>query len=298
MVYNKSFGDVAFRVINNILMSVIGLLALYPIVWLVIASVSNPLELHTHHTNLIFWPRGFSLEAYRIVLNNNQLWRAYANTIFYVATGTTLSVIVSMMGWYVLSRKYLPGRTFFTLLIMFTMFFGGGLIPFFLVVNALGMFNTRWAMIIPNMVSVFNVVMIMAFCRSLPDEMEESARIDGANDWTTFLKVMMPLCKPVIAVMILFYSVGTWNSWLHPRIFLQSRNLVPLQVVMHEILIMANPDSANITGVGAVGGEERAAFMDAVQYAVIVVSMIPIVALYPVIQKYFISGVMIGAIKG
>jgi len=298
MVYNKSFGDVAFRVINNILMSVIGLLALYPIVWLVIASVSNPLELHTHHTNLIFWPRGFSLEAYRIVLNNNQLWRAYANTIFYVATGTTLSVIVSMMGGYVLSRKYLPGRTFFTLLIMFTMFFGGGLIPFFLVVNALGMFNTRWAMIIPNMVSVFNVVMIMAFCRSLPDEMEESARIDGANDWTTFLKVMMPLCKPVIAVMILFYSVGTWNSWLHPRIFLQSRNLVPLQVVMHEILIMANPDSANITGVGAVGGEERAAFMDAVQYAVIVVSMIPIVALYPVIQKYFISGVMIGAIKG
>jgi len=298
MVYNKSAGDVAFRFFNTLLMSIIGLLALYPIVWLLIASVSNPLELHTHHTNLIFWPRGFSLEAYRIVLNNNQLWRAYANTIFYVITGTTLSVIVSMMGGYVLSRKYLPGRTFFTLLVMFTMFFGGGLIPFFLVVNALGMFNTRWAMIIPNMVSVFNVVMIMAFCRSLPDEMEESSRIDGANDWTTFIKVMMPLCKPVIAVMILFYSVGMWNSWLHPRIFLQSRNLVPLQVIMHEILIMANPDSAAITGVGAVGGEERTAFMDAVQYAVIVVSMIPIVALYPVIQKYFISGVMIGAIKG
>jgi len=181
---------------------------------------------------------------------------------------------------------------------MFTMFFGGGLIPFFLVINGLGLFNTRWAMILPNMVSVFYVVMIMACFRSVPDEMEESARIDGANDWTTFLKVMMPLCKPVIAVMVLFYTVDMWNSWLHPRIFLQSRSLVPLQVVMNEILIMANPDIANITATGDVGSEARAAFLDAVQYAVIVVSMIPIVALYPVVQKYFISGVMIGAVKG
>ena len=298
MVYNKSIGDITFRFFNTLLMIAIGLLTLYPVFWLVIASVSNPLTLHTNDSNLIFWPQGFSLEAYRLVLENTGLWRAYANSIFYAIAGTTLSVTVSMMGGYVLSRKYLPGRGFFTMIIIFTMFFSGGLIPFFLVVNGLGLFNTRWAMILPNMVSVFYVVMIMAFCRSIPDEMEESARIDGANDWTTFLKVMMPLCKPVIAVMVLFYTVDMWNSWFHPRIFLQSRNLVPLQIVMNEILIMANPDVANITGTGAVGSEDRAAYLDAVQYAVIVVSMIPIVALYPVIQKYFISGVMIGAVKG
>ena len=298
-VYNKSAGDVAFRVINNIIMGIIGILTLYPVLWLVIASVSNPLALHTHHTRLIFWPLGFSLEAYRIVLENMLLWRAYANTIFYTVTATAFSVTICMMGGYVLSRKYLPGRGALTLFMVFTMFFGGGLIPTFLLINALGLVNTRWVMIIPNAVSVFNVIMIMSFCRSLPDEMEESARVDGSNDWRTFVRVMIPLCKPVIAVMILFFAVGNWNSWIWPRIFLRERRLVPLQIVMQEILHMANPDSANVAQ-HAEGwhGEERGAFMDAVQYSVIVVSMIPIVALYPVIQKYFISGVMIGAIKG
>jgi len=298
MVYNKSFSDVAFRFFNTTLMIIIGLLTIYPVLWLVIASFSNPLALHTADSRLVFWPVGFSTEAYQLVLENTNLWRAYANSIFYAITGTILSVTVSMMGGYVLSRKYLPGNTFFTLVLVFTMFFSGGLIPFFLVVNGLGLTDTRWVMLLPNMVSVFNVIMIISFCRGIPDEMEESARIDGSNDWNTFIKVMMPLAKPVIAVMVLFYAVGIWNSWLHPRIFITTRALVPLQVIMNEILIMNNQEMANIAGVGPVGGEDRAAFMDAVQYAVIVVSMIPIVALYPVIQKYFISGVMIGAIKG
>ena len=263
-----------------------------------LASASNPLALHTADRRLIFWPLGFSLEAYLLVLENVNLWRAYANTIFYTVAGTGLSVTVSMMGGYALSRSYLSGRGFLTLFIVFTMFFSGGLIPFFLVVNGLGLTNTRWVMLLPNMVNVFYVVMIMSFCRNIPSEMEESARMDGATDWTTFTRIMMPLCKPVIAVMVLFYAVDIWNSWLHPRIFLTNRSLVPLQIIMNEILILNNPEMANIAGVGAVGGEERASFMDAVQYSVIVVSMIPIVALYPIIQRYFISGVMIGAIKG
>jgi len=298
MVYKKSPGDVAFRVINTIILSIIGILTLYPVWWLVVASVSNPLALWRADSNLIFWPVGFSLDPYRLVLENTQLWRAYGNTIFYTFFGTIISVSISMMGGYVLSRKYLPGRGFLTMFIVFTMFFSGGLIPFFLVVNTLGLTDTRWVMLLPTAVNVFFVIMILSFCRGIPDEMEESARMDGSNDWNTFIKVMMPLSKAVIAVMVLFYAVQIWNMWLHPRIFLSTRALLPLQVIMNEILILNNSEVANITGVGAVHGDDRSAFMDSVQYAVIVVSMIPIVALYPFIQKHFMHGVMIGAVKG
>ncbi|MCL2527298.1 MAG: carbohydrate ABC transporter permease [Defluviitaleaceae bacterium] len=298
MVKYKSPGDVVFRIINTTIMAIILVLAIYPVVWLVLASVSNPLELHTAPTRLLLWPRGFSTAAYGMVMTNSQLWRAYGNTIFYAISGTFISVTVSMLGGYVLSRKYLPGRRFFTLLIVFTMFFGGGLIPFFIVVDALGLFDTRWAMILPNAISVFYVIMIISFCRGIPDEMEESAKIDGANDFYIFYKVMMPLAKPIIAVMVLFYTVDIWNTWMWGQIFLRSRSLLPLQVILREILVLTNPDMMNLGAHGVTAAAEQAAFMDAVQYAVIVVSMIPIVALYPVIQKYFISGVMVGALKG
>jgi len=298
MIKYKSPGDVAFRIINTTVMAIILVLALYPIIWLVLASVSNPLELHTAPTRLLLWPRGFSLVAYEMVMTNSQLWRAYGNTIIYAVSGTFISVTVSMMGGYVLSRKYLPGRSFFTLFVVFTMFFSGGLIPFFLTVDAVGLIDTRWAMIIPNAVTVFYVIMIITFCRGIPDEMEEAARIDGANDWYIFTKVMMPLAKPIIAVMVLFYAVDIWNTWMFAQIFLRNRALLPLQVILREILVLTNPEMMNLGAQGLVASLELAAFMDAVQYAVIVVSMIPIVALYPVIQKYFISGVMVGAIRG
>ena len=226
------------------------------------------------------------------------IWRSYLNTIIYAITGTALSVFLTIIGGYVLSRTYLPGRRAVMLMLTITMFFGGGLIPTYLVVRSLGMLDSIWALILPSAVGTYNLILVKTYFLSMPAGLEEAARIDGANDWTILWRIMAPLAMPVIAVITLYCIVGSWNSYIPPTIYLRTRSLFPLQVILREILLSGDTSSMNMsTGVSG-GFSDFEAYSEAVKFATIVVSTVPILCLYPVLQKYFVKGVMLGAIKG
>ena len=297
MVEERNFGSRVFDFFNIFLMFLLMVMTFYPIYYVLVASVSHPVQLFAS-TGLLLWPRGFALYAYEIVLSNPWIWRGYANTVFYVIAGGSLRVFLTLLGGYVLSRRYLPGRNFFLTMIIITMFFSGGLIPTFLVVNAMGLTDTRWAMIFPGAISTFNLIVTKTFLQGIPDELEESGRIDGANDWTILWRIIAPLATPVIAVITLFYVVGIWNSFLTPIIYLRDRDLFPLQVILREILLIGNQDFTNLTVGDAGGRQDFSAYADAVRYATIIVATIPVLCVYPFLQKYFVKGVMLGAIKG
>lgn len=299
MVKSNTIGDRVFTVINTSILLFLTLMALYPCLYVLFASVSNPMELYTAESKILLYPKGFSFAAYDIVLGNANIWRGYRNTLIYVLLGTSVSVFLTSLGGYVLSRRYLPGRKFFIVLITITMFFGGGLIPTFLVVRYLGMLDTIWAMVFPSAINTFNMILMMSFFRSIPDSMEESAKIDGANDWSIFSRIMVPLALPVIAVITLFCIVGVWNSYIPPTIYLRNRILFPLQVILREILLSNVDSSLGVsTSTSAGGYADVQAYTESVKYAVIIVSIVPLLCVYPFIQKYFIKGIMLGAVKG
>lgn len=218
---------------------------------------------------------------------------SYLNTFFYVVVGTTVNILLTSLGAYALSRKNVKWKNFIMFMIVFTMFFEGGLIPLYLLVSELNMIDTRWALIFPTAVSAFNLIIMRTAFQGIPDSLEESARIDGANDFTILFRIILPLSLPVVAVMILFYGVYHWNSWFHAMIFQQDRELFPVQLILREILI-ANDTNSMTTGVSAV---DAMPIGETVKYATIVVATLPILCLYPFLQKYFVKGVMIGGIK-
>jgi len=295
---STALSDKVFRVCNVVILTTLMLMALYPCLYVVFASFSNPVELYVSQSKLLWGPKGFSTMAYEITLQNARLWTAYGNTFLYVISGTVLSVFFSVMGGYVLSRRYLPGRVTLTFIITFTMFFSGGLIPTFLIVRTLKLYNTFGAMIIPSMINTMNVIYIMSYCRSIPDEMEESAKVDGANDWDVFWRIMVPLSVPIIAVITLYYAVGIWNSYIAPTIYLMDRKLFPLQVLLREILISEDELSMNITTTSDSAFQNIPAYKETIKFTTIIISMVPVLILYPFIQRFFIRGVMLGAIKG
>ncbi len=294
--------DRAFFTVDVVLLTIAFFAVLYPLVFILSSSFSDPYAVLAGEVWL--FPVRPTLEGYRAVLAYNDVWMGYGNTIFYAVVGTTVNVILTMMVAYPLSRKDFVGRNPLMFLFTFTMFFSGGLIPLYLLVRSLGILNTRAAMIMPTAIGVWNVIITRTFLQvTIPAELYDSARIDGASNTRILLSVVVPLSGPIIAVISLFYAVGHWNSFFPALIYLRSRSLLPLQMILREILIMFQPrmldevmqsmDEAQLEAM------TRREFLQALlQYALIVIATLPVLIVYPFVQKYFVRGVMIGAIKG
>lgn len=290
--YKKSVGQRIFDICNTIFLLSLVVITLYPLYYVLIASVSDPMKIYTTG-GLLLWPQDFSLGNYITALSYNPIWIGYRNTIFYVVVGGGLSVLLTVMGAYALTRRNLPGKNIVMFAIMFTMYFGGGLIPSYMVVKELGMLDTVWAVLLPGCVSTYNLIVTISYFRGLPYELEEAAKIDGAGDFTVLFKIMLPLAKPIIAVIALYYMVSIWNSYFGPMIYLDNPDLKPLQVVLREVLIQSKAEEEAATQGGAVE-----AYAEGMKYAVIIIATVPILCVYPFIQKYFVKGVTIGAVKG
>ncbi|MBU7317022.1 carbohydrate ABC transporter permease [Paenibacillus oleatilyticus] len=278
---------------NVVFLTLLMVLTVYPIVYVAFASVSDAASLMAHK-GMLWKPLGFSLEAYASVFNNPMILKGYGNTLFVVIVGLAFNLSLTAFGAYALSRKSLRYRKPLMLFIVFTMFFSGGLIPFYFTVKGIGLADSLWALIIPHAINTFNLIIMKTSFEAIPDSLEESAKIDGANDFVILFRIMLPLSMPVIAVMMLYYGVSHWNSWFHAMIFLQDRSLYPLQLILREILLQGEASSM------AVGATESDVAMLSVtlKYATIIVATVPILLVYPFLQKYFVKGALVGAIKG
>lgn len=281
-----------FRICNGIFLSVIAALMLYPFLYVLFASVSEPNAL-IRHRGLLFGPKGFNLGAYKLVFRNPNILNGYLNTILYVVLGTSINIIMTVLSAYVLSRKGFLFRKPLMFLAIITMYFNGGMIPLYLQVMRLKLLNTVWAIVLPTAMSTYNLIIMRTAFENIPSSLEESAMLDGASEWVVLFKIVIPLAMPTIAVMILFYSVNIWNSWFNAMIYLQDRSKYPLQLILREILI-ANDTSSMTAGIAG----DVVPLAESVKYATIAVATIPVLCIYPFLQKYFVKGVMIGAVKG
>jgi len=278
-----------------IILSFITLLVLYPLFFVLIASISAPETVMRGEVWL--WPKELSFVGYERLFANSELMRGFLNTLLYTTTGTALNVLMTIAAAYPLSRADFNGRGIFTAIIVFTMFFSGGMIPNYLLVKELGMLDTIWAMIIPSAVSVWNIIIMRTFFQSsIPKEMQEAAFIDGASNMRVLWRIVLPLSGPILAVMVLFYAVGHWNSYFSALIYLSDRANYPLQLFLREILVQGQMQEM----VDISDDSLARSLMDAeaIKYAAVIVTNLPMLLLYPFLQKYFVKGVMIGAIKG
>jgi len=289
----ESTGRKVFRFFNGLFMLFMIIVCFYPMLYVLFVSFSNA-ALFMEHQGPLLKPLGFTLNSYKMVFKDPMILKGYVNTIFIVVVGTCINIIMTALCAYFLSRKNVMFRTPIMIFVTFTMFFGGGLIPFYLTVRNVGLYNSHWALILPTVINTYNMIIMRTGFQGIPDSMEESAKIDGAGHLTILFRIIIPLAKPVIAVMVLYYAVGHWNSWFNAMIFLQDREKFPLQLILREILIQ-NDMSQMTTGVGLLDQE---AVAETIKYAVIVVATLPILLIYPFLQKYFVQGIMIGAIKG
>lgn len=291
--YRKSVAEHMFDGCNAMLLLLLGAATLYPIIHVLAGSLSDSNQLMSHQGPLLF-PIGFQWEAYRLVIDNPNIVTGYRNTLFIVVVGTILNVLMTAVGAYVLSRKQVYWNNILMLLIVFTMYFSGGIIPIYLLVyKTLHLKNSLFALIAPGLISTWNLIIMRTSFKQIPDSLLESAKIDGANDLGILFRVVIPLSMPILSVMILFYGVGHWNAWFNAMLYLRERNLFPLQLILREILIQNNTDSM----MSDVGTLDKQSVGESIKYATIMVATLPILAIYPFLQKYFVKGVMVGALK-
>ncbi|MBP1916223.1 multiple sugar transport system permease protein/putative aldouronate transport system permease protein [Lederbergia galactosidilyticus] len=291
---SESKSDRIFTVLNYTFLVLLLIIILYPLIFIVSASISSAQAVTSGKVWL--WPVDFSVEGYKAVFNHSKIWSGYANSLFYMVVGTLINVALTILAAYPLSRKGFRGRNIFMFLFVFTMIFDGGLIPTYLLVNDLGMVNTRWALLIPGALAVFNVIITITFFRTtIPGELLESAQLDGCNDFKFLWKIVLPLSAPIIAVISLFYAVGHWNQYFDALIYLRNENLFPLQIILREILIQSEVTSEMIGY--ATEFEAQTGLRELIKYAVIIVASLPVLIIYPFVQKHFVKGVMIGSLK-
>ena len=286
-------GDKIFFVINAIFLGILALIILYPIYFIIIASISDPDAVLGGQ--VVLAPVNITLDGYAKVFERGDIWRGYLNTIIYTVVTVILALAVTIPAGWALSRKTLPGKKFWMIFFIIPMFFGGGLIPFYNVRSGLGLINSPWAVILPAILSVWNLFMCKTFFESsIPEGMLEAARIDGAGKFRTFFSIVLPLSKAILAVMALYYAVGQWNSYFNAMIFLQDEKKYPLQLVLKEILI------ASESTVGGSGETilQQYRLANQLKYVSVIVSSLPVLCLYPLVQKHFAQGVMIGSLKG
>lgn len=293
MVIKRSRSEKIAYALIIALMIALMIVTAYPLIYVLFASFSDPVELMSHR-GILLAPRGFSLAAYEAVLQNPMIVIGYRNTLFYVTAGTSISLVLTVIGAYALSRKNVLWKSVIMFGIVFTMFFRGGMIPSYLLVGqTLRLQDSPLALIIPGAISTWNLLILKTAFESIPEALEEAARIDGANDFQILWNVFIPLSMPAIAVITLFYAVAEWNAWFGAMLYLRSREWYPLQLVLREILITSSTESMT-TGVSA---GDVLPIAETIKYATIVVATVPILFVYPFLQKYFVKGVMIGAIK-
>ncbi len=286
--------DRIFDILNYVFLTLCLLIVAYPLYFIVIASVSDPTAVYAG--KVILWPARFTLEGYQRILDYESFFTGYRNTVIYTVVGTTVNVLITIPGAYALSRKDLVGRNFFMMGVTFTMIFSGGLIPTYLLVISLNLYNTMWALILPVAVSAWNLIVARTFFQqTIPDELLEAATLDGAGNTQFFLRVVLPLSKSIIAVMVLFYAVNHWNSYFNALIYLKSAEKYPLQLVLRNILF-ENSLGDMVEDASTLALQQRLG--DLIKYGIIIASSLPLLILYPFLQRFFIQGVMIGAVKG
>ncbi|OUS67670.1 sugar ABC transporter permease [Paenibacillus sp. MY03] len=293
--------DRIFYIANYLVLTIIMLAVLYPLYFIVIASISDPQLVSTGH--VWFVPKGLTVEGYQNVFKNDVIWTGYANTIFYTILGTAVNLVVTIMCAYALSRKNLPGKGILMGVFVLTMFFGGGLVPTYILIKSLGLIDTRAVLIIPAAMSVFNMIITRTFFQSaIPDEIHEAAKMDGSSEWHTFVRIGLPLSAPIIAVMALFYGVGHWNQYFSALLFIYDQKLYPLQLVLRNILILnqqLNMDFSSVRSTDEINVLVRQANMaESMKYALVFIASFPVLAAYPFVQKHFVKGALIGSLKG
>lgn len=292
--------DKIFLIFVYVFLAISLLIVLYPLIYIISASISNPHLVNSGEMWLL--PKGITFEGYRTLLGNSSIWHGYLNTIYYTVLGTSINLLVTLPCAYALSREDFYGRRAFTNFMLVTMFLSGGLIPSYLLIRSLGMLNTVWALVIPGAVSVYNVVVTRTFFQStIPREMEEAAIVDGCSDFRLFMQIVLPLSTPIIAVMALFYGVGHWNSFFSALIYLSDRSMYPLQMILREILILQDMSSNTVNNVTSEMANmlySKQQLAQVIKYGVMIVSSLPVIIVYPFLQKYFVKGMMVGSIKG
>jgi multiple sugar transport system permease protein/putative aldouronate transport system permease protein len=287
--------DRTFELVNNALLAVALITVGYPLIYIVSASFSSTQAVVGGRVWL--WPVEFSLLGYQTIFEYRAVWNAYANTVFYTVFGTAINVVLTIMAAYPLSRRDLQGRNLFMFMITFTMIFSGGLIPTYLLIRSLGMLNTRWVMMIPNAIAAWNIIITRTYYQStIPDELHEAAQLDGCSDVRFLMSVVVPLSGAITAVNALFYAVAHWNAFFNAFIYLSKDELYPLQIILREILIQNEVDNDVFTDVAE--QEAREGLRELVKFSLIIVASVPVLCIYPFVQKYFVRGVMIGSIKG
>lgn len=286
--------EMFYRIVNTILFLLL-CISMYPLIFIVSASISDPAQVAAG--NVVLLPKGFSLLGYKAVFEHKSVLTGFMNSGFYVLAGTTLNVMLTMFAGYALARKSLPGRKLLLFLFTLTMIFHGGMIPTYIQVRNLGIMNTRLAMILPTAMTVYYLIIARTFImNTIPDELLEAMQIDGGNDFQFFAHVVMPLSKPVVAVLVLFYAVQHWNAYFEAFLYLSEKSLYPIQIFLRDILISNTMDASMATSLDDAIGLEKV--QELIKYSLIVVSTLPIIVVYPFVQRYFITGVMIGSVKG
>lgn len=292
---NYSWNDKIFYVLITMFMTAFFIIVLYPCIFVISASFSSGSAVNTG--KVVLFPVDFSLEGYKIVMNTKTVWIGFRNSLFYTIAGTAINIVMTVTAAYCLSRSDLPGRNFIMLLFTFTMFFNGGIITNYMLVRSLNMLNTVWALLIPGAISAYNLILCKTFIQnSIPLDLLEASKIDGCSDIRFFLRIVIPLSKAVIAVLVLFYGVGHWNQYFNAMLYLNDKQIYPLTIYLKEILMANQIDPSTVTDPELQAIIEQTAAV--IKYALIVVSTIPVLLIYPFIQRYFVKGVMIGSVKG
>jgi putative aldouronate transport system permease protein len=295
VVASRRGADLAFDGVILLVCLVAVAVALYPFVYVLSVSISDAEEAFKGKVWIV--PAGLSVKAYEIVLDNPGMWRSYYNTIWYVVVGTAVNITLTILAAYPLSRRELLGKNLFITMMVLTVYVSGGLIPFYRLVKEIGLFNTRWALVLPTAVSFLYIIILRTFFRSLPDELEDAAIVDGAGPATVLVRIALPLSKAALATLVLFYAVGHWQAFFNAILFITKQDLHPLQVYLRRVVIMNDP--ALIDSVDEwVRHVNTSAIYEQLKYALIIVSILPIICLYPFLQKYFVKGAMIGSVKG
>ena len=290
-----SWNDKVFYMTVTVLLTIFFIMVLYPCIYVISASFSSGAAVQSG--KVILFPVDFSLEGYKTVFHTSTVWTGFRNSLFYTFAGTAINIGMTLTAAYCLSRHDLPGRNFIMLIFTFTMFFNGGMITSYMLVQKLGLLNTVWSLLLPGAIGIYNLILAKTFIQnSIPTELLEAAKIDGCSDIMYFLKIVIPLSKAIIAVLVLFYGVGHWNSYFNAMLYLHDKALYPLTLFLREILMADQIDPSTVTDPELQAQLAQAAGV--IKYALIVVSMIPVLVIYPFIQKYFVKGVMIGSVKG
>lgn len=268
-------------------------ITLLPFMYVISVSFSDVHAINRGQVGI--WPVGFNLDGYKQVLGQQKLWRAYYNTLWYTAVGTVLNIVFTVIAAYPLSRYTFSGRKFLNFFIAFTMYFGGGMIPFYLLIVKLGLYNTRWVMVIPSLIWTWNIMLCRSAFTEMPNELVESAQIDGASDWLILRRIAIPLIKPTLAVVTMYYAIGHWNDFMTPLIYINKESLQPMQLLLRRILAQFSTEFTQ--GMNVMAALKSVVSVQ-IRYVTIVVAIAPILLVYPFIQKYFVKGVMLGAVKG